>query len=90
MPNTKQAEKRLRQDEKKRVHNKSIKSSARKQVRKVLESVEAGDIEKAEGSLSLAAKKLQKASKGNVFHKNKASRTLSRLSKKVNNLKKSK
>jgi small subunit ribosomal protein S20 len=80
MPNTASAKKRLRQNEKRRQHNRAIKSSMRLQIRKVREAVKAGDLETAQSEFRLAAKKLDRAASRNVIHKNKASRTKSRLS----------
>lgn len=83
MPTTKQAEKRLRQNEKKRLHNKHLKSSCKSQTKKVLAAVEAGDAELARKELSLATKKLYKAAKLNIYHKNTVARKVSKLAKEV-------
>jgi small subunit ribosomal protein S20 len=79
MPNTKSAEKRLRQNVARRARNRVTKSAMRSQVRRVREAVAAGDVEKAEQEYRLAAKKLDRAGARNVIHPNKASRTKSRL-----------
>jgi small subunit ribosomal protein S20 len=57
-----------------------VKSTVKTQVRKVREAVAAGDIEKAEAELRLAAKRLDRAGAKRVIHPNAASRTKSRLS----------
>lgn len=83
MPNTASAKKRLRQNEKLRMANRSTKSTLRTQLRKVREAVAAGDKEKAQAELRLAQKKLDRAAASNLIHKNAASRTKSRLVKLV-------
>ena len=80
MPNTESAKKRLRQNDKRRVHNRAIKSNMRTSIRRVREAVAAGDIEKAQSEFRVATKKLDRASSKNVIHKNTAARTKSRLS----------
>jgi len=80
MPTTKSAQKRLRQNVARRAANRSIKRAVRNQVRKVREAVDAGEIEKAESELRLAAKQLDRAGAKNVIHRNAAARVKSRLS----------
>ena len=80
MPNTESAKKRLRQNDKRRLHNRAIKSNMRHSIRRVREAVAAGDIEKARTEFRVATKKLDRASSRNVIHKNTAARTKSRLS----------
>jgi len=87
MPNSKSAEKRLRQDEVRRARNRSAKSAMRTQIRKVREAVDAGDAERAEQEFQVAAKKLDRAGAKNVIHRNKASRTKSRLQKAIKAIK---
>ena len=83
MPNTASAKKRLRQNAKRRILNRSAKSEMRGQLRKVREAVQAGDSEKAQAEFRLATKKLDRAASKNLIHKNAAARTKSRLSKLV-------
>ena len=79
MPNTKSAEKRLRQSEAKRLRNRAAKSAIKTQLRKVRETVAAGNHEQAETEYRLAAEKLDKAGRRHIIHRNKASRIKSRL-----------
>ena len=79
MPNSKSAEKRLRQTEVRRQRNRSLKSSVRTQVRKVREAVKAGDMAKADDEFRVVAKKLDRAGSRNIIHKNNVARTKSRL-----------
>ena len=79
MPNTKSAAKRLRQDEVRRIRNRSVNSALKTQIKKVVAAVQEGDIDKAELQFRLAAKKLDQAGANRVIHKNAASRKKSRL-----------
>lgn len=79
MPNTASAKKRLRQNERRRMANRAVRSAMRGQLRKVREAVKAGEIEKAETEFRLAAKRLDKAGAKGIIHRNTASRTKSRL-----------
>lgn len=81
MPNTKQAAKRLRQDEARRQRNKTQKSSMRTAVRKVLE---ADSQEAAQAAMPEATKKIDKAAKKNILHDNAAARLKSRLQRAAN------
>ncbi|MEM9365319.1 MAG: 30S ribosomal protein S20 [Planctomycetota bacterium] len=79
MPNTASAKKRLRQNEKLRLHNRGIKSAMRSQIRSVREAVKAGDFEKAREGFRVASRHLDRAAARNVIHRNSAARTKSRL-----------
>ncbi len=83
MPNTASAKKRLRQNEKLRLHNRSIKSEMRSQIRRVHEAIQAGDTEKAQSEFRVATKRLDRAASKNLIHRNAAARTKSRLSKRI-------
>ena len=79
MPNTKSAEKRLRQTEVRRSRNRSVKTALKTQIKKVASAIQEGDVEKAEAQYRLAAKKLDQAGAKDVIHKNAAARKKSRL-----------
>lgn len=83
MPNSKSAKKRLRQNVVRRDLNKAVKSALRSQLRKVREAVQAGDIGKAESEMQVATKRLDRAGQKNIIHRNKASRTKSRMQKMI-------
>ncbi|MEE8452193.1 MAG: 30S ribosomal protein S20 [Thermoguttaceae bacterium] len=87
MPNTKSAEKRLRQNVAHRECNRSILRATRTQCRKVREAIEAGDAGTAETEFRLAVKGLDRAGQRNIIHPNAAARTKSRLSAKIKALK---
>ena len=78
MTNSKQAAKRLRQSEVRRLANKTKKSAMRSAVRQVLD---ADSKEAAEAALPTAMKRIDKASKVNILHDNAADRLKSRVSK---------
>ena len=81
MPNNKQAKKRVRQDDERRLANKSVRSSMRSAVKKVLE---ADSNEDAAAALPEAYKRVDKAAKKNILHSNAAARVKSRLSQAAN------
>ena len=80
MPNTKQAKKRLKTDEKRRMSNKAVRSAMRTAVKKVLL---AEDAESAKAALPLAMKKIDKAAKKSVIHANTAARKKAQLSRAI-------
>ncbi|MFH1421229.1 MAG: 30S ribosomal protein S20 [Planctomycetota bacterium] len=77
------AKKNIRKTKKRNVQNKSVKSAAKTQIKKVIAAVESKDFENATKELSLACKKLDKTGKIRAFHPGKVDRIKSRLSKKV-------
>ena len=83
MPNTKSAEKRLRQNKKRRLHNKTIKSSLKTQLRKVREAVAGDDLNASENAFQALVKNLDRAAAKKVIHPNAAARLKSRLSSKL-------
>ena len=78
MPNTKQAKKRVRQDEERRLHNKTIKSAMRTAMKRVLN---ADDPEAAKKALPQAMKRIDKAAKTNIIHDNAAARYKARMAR---------
>ena len=83
MPNTKQAKKRMRQDEEARQANK-VKSSAMKTaVKKVMQ---AEDAESAKAAMPDAVKRIDKCAKKNIIHDNAAARKKAQLAKHVSGL----
>ncbi len=83
MPNTASAKKRLRQNETRRLRNRSARSSLRTQIRRVREAVKAGDASKAQSEFRIAQKSIDKAASNRLIHPNAAARTKSRLVKLV-------
>jgi small subunit ribosomal protein S20 len=78
MANIRSQIKRNRQNEKRRVRNKAVRSELRTRVK----AAEAGG-ESPEESLQIAMKTIDKAAAKGVIHKNEASRRKSRLQKRV-------
>ena len=80
MPNTKSAKKRVRQAEKRRLRNKSIRSYTKTMVKKVLKGVDEGiPREELDLRIRAAIKAIDKAVSKGVYHKNEGSRRKSRL-----------
>ena len=75
------AEKRERQNVKRRIHNRMIKSSVRTQIKKFDAAVQAKDKDAAKVAMDLSFKLLDSAASKGVLHKNTASRKKSRLYK---------
>lgn len=80
MPNTKQAKKRMVTDERRRIANKTMRSSMRTAVKKVL-SAENADSAKA--ALPEAMKQVDKCAKKNILHDNTAARVKSRMARSI-------
>lgn len=87
MPNSRQAAKRMRQNEARRIHNRAISSRMRTQLKRFFEAINSGDVQTAENELPAAMKRIDKAAKNRVIHPNKASRKKSQLSKALNEAK---
>lgn len=86
MATHKSAEKRNRQNEKRRIRNTSIKTYVKTRIKEVLKTVENKDIEGAKSALARVIPVIDKASTKGVLHKKTASRKISRLARKVNSL----
>ena len=86
MANIKSQIKRNRQNEKRRLRNKAVKSSLKTAVRKFNEAVQAGDAETARTLLRDASRKLDKAVSKGVIHKNQAANRKSAIAKRQNTL----
>ena len=83
MPQHKSAEKRIRQNEKRRKRNKSRKSNVRTKI-KELKALEEKDA--AEDLLNYVKGDLDRLAAKGVIHKNRAANKKSKLEKHVNNL----
>ena len=83
MANSPQAKKRARQAVKRRAANMSKRSEARTFVKKVLSAIEAGDKAAAQAAFSEAVSKVDKMAQKGLYHKNKAARQKSNLSKAI-------
>ncbi len=83
MANIKSAKKRISVIEKKTLRNKMIKSRVRTSIKKVDKAIAAGDKEAAALALHDAASELSKAAGKGIYHRNTASRKISRMTKAV-------
>jgi small subunit ribosomal protein S20 len=84
--NIKSQIKRNRQNEKRRLRNKSVKSSLKTAIRKFNAASAAGDPEAASVLMQEAARKLDKAVSKGVIHKNQAANRKSAIAKRLNSL----
>jgi small subunit ribosomal protein S20 len=84
--NIKSQLKRIKTNEKRRVRNKSVKSSVKTAIRKFREAAEAGDKDKAIELLRDASKKLDKAAGKGVIHANQAANKKSAMAKRANSI----
>ena len=87
MPNTKSAERRMRNSARKRLHNRSIKSRLHTLEKKYLTLVGAGKKREATEALRDISSAFDKAAKTGVVHKATADRKKSRLSVRLNAVK---
>ena len=83
MANTPQSKKRARQNEKRNALNKARRSRIRTYIRKVEEAIASGNKDAAATALRVAEPELMRGVSKGVFHKNTASRKVSRLASRV-------
>ncbi|MCR5501538.1 MAG: 30S ribosomal protein S20 [Lachnospiraceae bacterium] len=86
MANIKSAKKRILVNQRNADRNKAIRSGVKTSVKKVRAAVEAGDKAAASEALLKATAQIDKACTKGVYHKNTASRKVSRLAQAVNKL----
>ena len=86
MANIKSQEKRNRTNERRRLRNKSVKSSLRTAVRAFRVAAEAGEKDKAAELLVSTSRKLDKAASKGVIHQNQAANKKSALAHAFNKL----
>jgi small subunit ribosomal protein S20 len=84
--NIKSQIKRNRQNEKRRLRNKSVKSSLKTAIRKFHEASEAGDATAATTLMRDASRKLDKAVSKGVIHANQAANRKSAIAKRLQSL----
>ncbi len=86
MAHHKSAIKRIKQNEKKRLRNRHVRSTLRTTLKRVREAVEGKDLATARELLAAAIPVIDKAATKGVIHPSNASRSVSRLTKLVNTL----
>jgi small subunit ribosomal protein S20 len=84
--NIKSQIKRNKQNEKRRMRNKAVKSSLKTAIRRFNETVAAGDPEAAATELRAASRKLDKAVSKGVIHKNQAANRKSAIAHRLASL----
>jgi len=86
MANIKSAKKRILVNRTKAERNKAIRSGVKTAIKKVHTAIDSKDKEAASAALLNATSIINKAATKGVYHKNNASRKVSRLSKAVNQM----
>ncbi|HTK63309.1 MAG TPA: 30S ribosomal protein S20 [Pseudonocardia sp.] len=86
MANIKSQIKRVKTNEKRRLRNKSVKSSLRTAIRRFREAVEAGDTEQIVERQRSASRALDKAASKGVIHANQAANKKASLARQVNSI----
>ena len=86
MANTKQAKKRVRQAEKNRQHNASMRSMLRTHLKKVNTAIATGDANSASTALQKASSIIDRMAHKRIIHPNKAARHKSRFALKIKKL----
>lgn len=87
MANIKSAKKRIKTIDKKTARNARVKAHVREAEKEFLASVASGNIEDAQKAFGVVEKRIMQAATRGIYHKNTASRTVSRLERKLNTLK---
>ena len=86
MANTPQAKKRVRQAERKRQHNASLRSMARTTIKKTIKAIHVGESDAAQAAYGNMQKTLDRMATKGLISANKAARHKSRLSHKITQL----
>ncbi len=87
MAHSLQAKKRVRQNAKRRVINRSRRSQVKTQIKHFEAALASGDVEAASEQYQLIVRKLDKTAATSTMHKKTAARKKSRLAKRLNSLK---
>lgn len=83
MANSPSAKKRVRQSERRTEINRDRRSTIRTTVKKVEETIASGDKVAAQAALKDAQPEIMRGAAKGIFHKNRASRKISRLSARI-------
>ena len=87
MAHSKQAKKRIRQNDSHNLRNKQSRGSMRTYTKKLMDAVSAGNKQEAERLLPIAAKQIDKAARNSVIHKNAAARKKGQIMRAVQGMK---
>ncbi len=80
------AKKRVRQNAKHNIINRSRKSMVKTEIKKFEDALKDGNVDSAKEQYRLLVKKLDKVASTSTMHKNTASRMKSRLSRRLNSM----
>lgn len=83
MATHKSAFKRIRQNEKRRIHNRTYRNRARTLVKQARTAIDSGNMEEAKEATRIAIRDLDMAASRGIIHANNASRRKSRLMKQL-------
>ncbi len=86
MANIKSQIKRIKQNEKRRQRNRSVKSSLKTAIRKFREAADSGDRQTATVAMRAASRALDKAASKGVIHKNQAANKKSAMATRADSL----
>lgn len=86
MANHKSAEKRNRQAQVRRLRNRANRSKMKTAVKSLNEAIESGNAEQARTALAATVPVIAKTASKGTIHKKNASRKISRLTKRVNQM----
>ncbi len=86
MATHKSAIKRIRQNEKRRLHNRTYRNRTRTLVKQARAAIDSGDLEEARKATRMAVRDLDKLASRGVVHKRNAARRKSRLMKQLASL----
>ncbi|MBA3246761.1 MAG: 30S ribosomal protein S20 [Pyrinomonadaceae bacterium] len=86
MPNHQSAEKRMRQNERRRLVNRGNRTRMRTQIKKLRAALSAGDTSALQSALAETVSVIDKSVQKGVLHRNAAARYKSRLTARVNQL----
>lgn len=78
--------KRNRQNERRRLRNKAVRSTLKTYLKRFRTAVEEGDAERAQTAYAEAARRLDKAAQKGVVHRNFAANHKSRMAKRLQSL----
>ena len=84
MPHTPSAKKRLRQNQKRRVRNRTAMKDVKGQLKKVETTADEGTLDQLRAEIRMANKRLDKAAARKVIHPNLVARKKSQLSRLLN------
>ena len=84
MPNIKSAEKRMRQNTRRRAANRAVRSAMRTEIKKAREAISEAAPEALTQQITKTVSLLDKSARKGLIHKNKAARHASRLTRQAN------